>query len=541
VGNLPLMNSYDYVVVGGGTAGCVVAARVSEDPDVRVLLLEAGHRDATDAMRVPARWLTLLGSEVDWGFRTTPQVGLDGAVLGYPRGRVLGGSSGINAMKHVRADRRSYDNWASNGAIGWGSEDLLPYFRRAENAPGRNPRFRGTNGPLTVQRAPNPHPAAEAFFAACRERGYPVSDDLNGAHTEGVCWFDQNIVDGTRQSAADAYLRPVLARPNLTVVTDATVTGLTFTGASCTGVKFREGSSHERIVYAEREVILCAGTIGSAHLLLLSGVGPAGQLRRNGIRVVADLPGVGANLTDHPLGVIVYAADQPVTLGQHNISDVLVACRLDPASTTPDAHMLFLAIPFMPPGRSAPKDGYAIAFSMLGPHSRGSVRLASSDPTAPPLIDPAFLTDQRDVDFMVRAARASRELGEAHAMKAWRNEEVVPGSRVTSDEELAAHLRQSISTYFHAVGTCRIGTGPGAVTDNDLRVHGLEGLRIADASVMPSLPPANLNATVVAIAEKAADLIRIDRPHSRYWFTARALRRRRSSSAPLESVPSSEA
>jgi choline dehydrogenase len=502
------MSAYDYVVVGGGTAGCVVAARLSEDPDARVLLVEAGRRDGTDAMSVPAKWLTLLDSEVDWGFRTVPQAGLDGAVLGYPRGRVLGGSSGINAMTHLRADRSSYDRWAAGGASGWGFDDLLAYFRRAENAMGRDPHLRGTDGPLIVEPNVNPHPAAEAFFAACRERGYPVSHDLNGFHTEGVCWFDQNIVDGRRQSAADGYLRPALDRPNLTVLTDATVTGLSFTGTSCTGARYRHGPSGEFTVEAEREVILCAGAIGSPHLLQLSGIGPADQLRDHGIDVVAQLQGVGANLSDHPLAVVTYSASRSMALGEHNIVDVVAACRVDPASTVPDAHMLFLAVPFVPPSRAAPENGYAIAYGMLRPHSRGSVRLATSDPTAPPLIDPAFLTDQRDVDFMVRATRAARELGEAHALQAWRAEEVVPGPGVTSDEDLAAYLRQGISTYFHAAGTCRMGTGPDAVTDNELRVHGVDGLRVADASVMPSLPSANTNATVLAIAERAAELIR---------------------------------
>jgi len=507
------MSSYDYVVVGGGTAGCVVAARVSEDPEVRVLLVEAGGRDATDAMNAPAQWLALLGSDVDWGFRTAPQTGLDGTVLAYPRGKVLGGCSGINAMVHLRGDRSSYDSWAADGAIGWGFEDLLPYFRRSENAPGGDPQLRGRGGPLTVQRSMNPHPAAKAFFEACRERGYPVSDDLNGAPSEGVGWLDENIVDGKRQSAADAYLRPALGRPNLTVVTDALVTGLTLNGTSCTGVTYRQGPSAVVTVEAEREVILCAGAVGSPHLLLLSGIGPADQLRQHGVEVVADLPGVGANLSDHPLDVLVYSASQPVTLGEHNIVDALAACRVDPSSTVPDAHMLFMTVPYVPPGWTGPETGYVIGFGMLAPHSRGSVRLVSSDPAAAPLIDPAFLTDQRDVEFMVRAARAARELGESDALQAWRDEEVVPGRQATSDEDLAAYLRQSISTYFHPVGTCRMGTGPSAVTDVRLRVHGLDRLRIADASVMPTLPAANPNAAVVAVAERAADLILRDRTH----------------------------
>ena len=505
------MSSFDYVVVGGGTAGCVVATRISEDPDVRVLLIEAGRRNGADAMNVPAMWLSLLGSDFDWGFRTAPQAALDGAVLAYPRGKVLGGSSGINAMTHLRADRASYDGWAADGATGWGFEDLLPYFRRSENAPGRNSQFRGTEGPLTVRPAINPHPAAEAFFEACQERGYPVSDDLNGADTEGVCWFDQNIVEGKRQSAADAYLLPALPRPNLTVVTEALVTGLTFSGTSCTGVRYRRVASGELTVECRREVIVCTGAVGSPHLLLLSGIGPADQLRRHGIDVVADLPGVGANLSDHPLDVIVYSASQPVSLGAHNVADVLAACRVDHSSIVPDAHMLFLPLPYVPPGRTAPEDGYTIAFSMLRPHSRGWVRLSSPDPTEPPLIDPAFLADQRDVDFMVRAARVARDLGEACAFRRWRDEEVVPGPRTKSDQDIAAYLRQSVSMYFHAVGTCRMGSGPTAVVDSNLRVHGFDQLRVADASVMPALPSANSNATVLAIAEKAADLIRDDR------------------------------
>lgn len=341
--------------------------------------------------------------------------------------------------------------------------------------------------------------------------GYPVSDDLNGAQSEGVGWLDENIVAGKRQSAADAYLRPALGRPNLTVVTDAMVTGLTLNGTSCTGVTYRQGASAVVTVEAEREVILCAGAVGSPHLLLLSGIGPADQLSQHGVDVVADLRGVGANLSDHPLGVLVYSASQPVALGEHNIVDALAACRVDPSSTVPDAHMLFMVVPYVPPGWTAPQTGYVIGFGMLAPHSRGSVRLLSPDPAVAPLIDPAFLTDQRDLEFMVRAVRAARQLGESDALQAWRDAEVVPGRRATSDEDLAAYVRQSISTYFHPVGTCRMGTGPSAVTDVRLRVHGLERLRIADASVMPALPAANPNAAVVAVAERAADLILRDR------------------------------
>lgn len=498
---------YDFVVIGAGTAGCVLAARLTEDRDLRVLLLEAGGDPGPDAS-VPGMWPALLGSQIDWGLRTVPQAGLGGAVLPYPRGKALGGSSATNAMAHLRADRASYDCWIAEGAPGWGFDDLLPYFRRSESADGHDPRFRGMRGPMIIEGAPQVHPTAEAFFQACKERGYPVSDDLNGAQSEGVCWYDRNIVAGVRQSAADAYLRPALDRPNLTVQTGAMVTGLTVTVGRCTGVTYRLTASEQHTVRAEREVMLCAGAIGSPQLLQLSGIGPAADLRRHGIGVIADLPGVGANLSDHPLAALVYAAAQPVPLGAYNHVDALAALRVDPCATMPDTHLLFVDIPLPPPGTSGPDQGYSIEFGVLRPYSRGSVRLASPDPTAAPLIDPGFLTDERDVVLMLRAARVAREVGAADALAPWRAAEVIPGPQVSSDAELAAHLRRAVGTYFHPVGTCRIGSGADAVVDTELRVHGIDGLRVADAAVMPSSPAANPNATVLAIAEKAADLVR---------------------------------
>lgn len=458
-------------------------------------------------MTVPAMWPTLLTSVVDWGLQTVPQAGLDSAALPYPRGKVLGGCSGINAMAHLRADRSSYDHWAAEGAKGWGFDDLLPYFQRSETTRGLDPYFRGTEGPMTIERATDIHPAAEAFFRACEQHGYPVSDDLNGAQSEGVCWYDRNIVAGRRQSAADAYLRPNLNRPNLTVHTGAAVSGLIVTGGRCAGVKYGRGGSDQRTVHAEREIILCAGAIGSPHLLQLAGIGPAQHLRQRGIDIVSDLPGVDANLADHPLGVLVYSASQPMPAGATNHCDALAAVRTDPASTAPDTHILFCDVPLPPPGRAAPMPGYSIEFAMLRPHSRGTVRLASSDPAAAPLVDPGFLTDERDVAFMLRAARAARDVGAAAALGAWRDAEVVPGAHITTDRQLHAYLRQSVGTYFHPVGTCRMGADANAVTDTELRVHGVDDLRVVDASVMPSVPAANTNATVLAIAEKAVDLI----------------------------------
>ncbi len=443
-------SQYDFVVVGGGSAGCVIAARLSEDPHARVLLLEAGAAHGPDAMNVPALWPTLLGTAVDWGSRTVPQRSLDGAVRAYPRGRVLGGSSSINAMAFLRAHPSSYDSWASEGADGWDYEGLLPYFQRSESAPGRDPRWRGTAGPMTPTPMTNVHPAAEAFLEACEELGYPISDDLNGANPEGAARYELSAAAGMRQSAADAYLRPVLDRPNLTVITNALVTRLLFTGLRCTRVAYLENGNHPQFVLAEREVIVCAGAIGTPQLLQLSGIGPADHLRARGIPVIHDLAGVGANLSDHPLGVVTYSNAQPMPAGVNNHFDVLAALRADPASEFPDSHILFCDIPLFPPGtEGSAESGYTIEFSMLRPHSRGSVRLASTDPTSRPLINPGFLTDERDVTGMLNALQLARRLGQTKAMGKWRKEELLPGPDVSTDSR-AAHLPSPQSRHLLA-------------------------------------------------------------------------------------------
>jgi choline dehydrogenase len=501
------MDNYDFVVVGGGTAGCVVSARLSEDPGLRVLLLEAGRDAVSESMRVPAMWPLLFETEVDWGVKTVPQCGLGGRVLDYPRGKVLGGSSSINAMAHLRGHPSSYDRWAADGAPGWGFADLLPYFRRSENAQGRDPRFRGMDGPMIINATIKRHPIATAFVDACKDFGYPLSDDLNGSQSEGVCWYDRNIVGGARQSAADGYLMPALGRSNLAVATGALVGRLRVNDGRCTAVTYRQGDAEPITVHADREVILCAGAIASPHLLMLSGIGPAAHLREQGIDVITDLPGVGANLSDHTLGVLVYSAARAMPSAAGNHFDALAAIPTDLTSTSPDTHILICGIPLPPPGRAASGNGYSIEFSMLQPYSRGSVRLASPDPGVAPLIDPGFLTDERDITFNLKAFRAARALGANKALARWRGEESIPGPDVSSNAQVRAYLRQSLGTYFHPAGTCRMGSGTETVTDNELRVRDVEGLRVVDASVMPSLPAANPNATVLAIAEKAAELI----------------------------------
>ncbi len=499
------MDQFDYVVVGGGSAGCVIAARLSEDPQNRVLLLEAGAAGGPANMAVPPAWPSLIGSEVDWGYATVQQPAAGGFARRYPRGKVLGGSSSINGMSFIRGHRSDYDEWAASGAAGWGYQDLLPFFKRSETTESGDRAYRGTHGPMRVAPARHASPLSYAFLDAAVGIGYQRTDDLNGQDQEGVCWWDLNIVDGYRQSAADAYLRPVLDRPNLTVVTNALVHRLVLADGRCGGVNYSVGGE-TRQVYPQGETILSAGSIGSAQLLLLSGIGPAEHLRAVGIDVVADLPGVGANLHDHPLAGVIYTAAQPLPPTQNSHGEVVAAVRTTPNLAAPDVQVLLIDLPYHPPWMPGPAVGYTIAFAVMHTHSRGSVRLASADPASAPLIDPNYFGDDRDMAGMLTALRVAREIGSSPAFDDWRDGEALPGPDVQDETELRDYLRRDTDPYYHTVGTCRIGTDPAAVVDPQLRVRGIDRLRVADASVMPTVPGANTYATVLAIAERASTL-----------------------------------
>jgi choline dehydrogenase len=499
-------NRFDYVVVGAGSAGCVMAARLSENPRNRVLLLEAGPADGPANMAVPSAWPSLIGSEVDWGYATVPQLAAGGVARQYPQGKVLGGSSSINAMAFLRGHRTNYDEWAASGAAGWGYEDLLPFFKKSETAEGRDAAYRGTRGPMRVAPARRGNPLSYAFLDAAVGVGYERSDDLNGQHQEGICWWDLNIVDGTRQSAADGYLRPVLDRANLTMLTMAMVHRLIVADGRCAGVEYSVGGE-VRQVYPQRETILGAGSIGSAQLLLLSGIGPAEHLSAVGVDVVVDLPGVGANLHDHGLAGVVYSAGRPVPAAQNNHGEIVAAVRTDCDLDAPDAQLFLIDVPYHPPSMPGPANGYTIAFTALHPRSRGSVRLTSADPAAAPLIDPNYFGDDRDMVAMLTALGIARKIGSSPGFDDWRDEEALPGPEAHDETGLRDYLRKDTDPYHHPVGTCRIGTDQAAVVDPQLRVHGIDGLRVADASVMPAIPGANPNATVLAIAERAATLI----------------------------------
>jgi choline dehydrogenase len=519
--NPALGEPFDFIIVGAGVAGCILANRLSADPATRVLLLEAGGPDTSPLIAAPGGLLPIMMSGAfAWRYMSAPQAGLDDRALYLPRGKVLGGGSSINGMVYDRGFASDYDRWAQPG---WSFAEVLPYFRRLEcYAPADN-AWHGRDGPIQVSRAAQDHPFARAFCAAGVAAGYPASEDLNGARRDGFGAVDLTIGRGRRSSAAAAYLRPVRHRRNLVVLTGAAVHRVLFDGTRAIGVSWR---GHE--ARARREVILAAGAIATPHVLMLSGIGPAPHLQAHGITPLRDHPQVGQGLQDHLAAHVRHRATRPLSLlrhlapwrgalamGQYLVArkgpladpGMSVACfvRSDPALAEPDLKMLLVSALFAHNGRSlAPMHGFYAHINVARPRSRGTVTLAGADPDQPPVIDPGFNTHPDDRRAMRQGIRIARRIFAQGAFDDIRGEELAPGSAVATDDALDASVRAHAEADYHSVGTA----GMGAVVDAQLRVHGLAGLRVVDASVMPRLPGGNTAIPVAMIAEKAADLIR---------------------------------
>lgn len=514
------LSSFDTIIVGAGSAGCVLAARLSEDGRRRVALVEAGSFERRKEIAIPAAFSKLFRTGCDWAYSTEEQEQLEGRRLFWPRGRMIGGSSSMNAMIHTRGNPHDYDSWSREGCAGWSFADVLPTFERLE---GRGAGSGG--GPLDVHSLVSPNPLSLAFLEACEESGIPRNPDYDGARQDGAFLFRVNQRGGRRFSCAAAYLEPALSRPNLTVLPNRLTTRVMVESGRARGIEILENGHARRLEAGE--VILCGGAVNSPQLLLLSGIGPPDELRAEGVEPVLDLPGVGRNLQDHLAAGIAHACTKPVTLaGAETLANVLrfvlfrrgmltsnvaeagAFLRSVPDAPSPDIEIIFGPTYFVNHGFSNPSGhGYTVGAILLHPKSRGTIRLRGANPREAPAIQPAYLAEPEDRRLLLDGLRMARRIARARAFDRFRGMEVLPGATVESDGELAAFIGRTAETLYHPVGTCRMGTDELAVVDPELRVRGVDGLRVADASVIPSIPSGHTNAPVVMIAEKAALMV----------------------------------
>jgi choline dehydrogenase-like flavoprotein len=522
---------YDYIIVGGGSAGCVLANRLSADPAIKVLLLEAGGGDSGLLFRMPAGFAKMTKGVASWGWSTVPQRHLNGRVIWYTQAKVIGGGSSINAQLYTRGNRRDYDAWACEaGCSGWSYADVLPYFKRSEDNQRLHNEYHSYGGPLGVSYPVNPPPISHAFLRAAQETGVPFNFDFNGAVQDGMGHYQLSTRNAERSSASSAFLKPVMSRPNLTVRLNAQTLRMVVENGRVVGVEVASGAGRETL-HADREVILSSGAIGSPRLLQLSGVGPADALKQAGVPVVHDLDGVGGNLQDH---LDLYAICE--CTGDHTYDRVAQPHRTlwaglqyllfktgpvtstlfetggfwyaDSAARSPDIQFHLGLGSGIEAGVATMKNpGVTLNSAFLRPRSRGTVRLASSDPKAAPLIDPNYWADPYDRDCALKGLRLAREILRQPALRPFVLAERLPGDKLNTDEELVEYAYRTCKTDHHPVGTCAMGSGPDAVVTPDLKLRGLQGLRIVDASVMPFVPSCNTNAPTIMVAEKAADMI----------------------------------
>ncbi|HJV80397.1 choline dehydrogenase [Noviherbaspirillum sp.] len=526
---------FDYVIVGGGSAGCVLASRLSEDPDVSVCLLEAGPRDTHPMIHMPLGILWMMRSKVlNWHYRTRNEPALAGRALYWPSGRTLGGSSSSNAMIYMRGHPSDYDAWAALGNPGWSFKEVLPYFKRAQHQERGASELHGVGGPLNVADVRTPNVLSRTFIQAGIQAGIPYNEDFNGKEQEGIGLYQLTQIRGRRCSAARAYLRPARSRPNLSVITEAHACRVLFRGATAIGVEYRR---HEQLkqVHARREVILSAGAIQSPKLLMLSGIGDAADLASAGITVRKHLPGVGKNLQDHLDVIVVHTCTKAVSWGitlrnslrgawdalrylvagrgmyTTNGAEGCAFARSSPQEAIPDLQFHFTPARLSQHGRDFRfllGEGYSLHVCNLRPKSRGEIRLAGSDPLAKPDIVANYLSDPEDMEHMVKGVKLARKILTAPAFDRFRGVELIPDAPLASDDDIRDFIRRRAETIYHPVGTCKMGNDPMSVVDAELRVHGMQGLRVVDASIMPLLIGGNTNAPTMMIAEKASDMIR---------------------------------